>query len=95
MIFMRNLTSEKRNLKLLSFISQSGTFISIYGLESWLLTLICSGMSPWNGFLFTVFQSIVLGPLRFAAFAFQWHFRSVVKKCAEQRKMAAETNQKS
>lgn len=46
-------------------------------------------MSPWNGFLFTVFQSIVLGPLRFVAYGIQWHFRNVVKSCAEKRKLNA------
>lgn len=50
-----------------------------------MLTIICSGMSPWNGFLFTVLQSLILGPLRFVAYGIQWHFRSVVKSCAQKR----------
>ncbi|XP_031635663.1 3-ketodihydrosphingosine reductase [Contarinia nasturtii] len=62
-----------------------GNFISISGFESWLLTIVCSGMSPWGGLLFTVLQSIILGPLRFVAYGIQWHCRNVVKTCAQKQ----------
>lgn len=50
-----------------------------------MLTIICSGVSPWGGFLFTVLQSLIVGPLRFVAYGLQWHFRNVVKTVAQKR----------
>lgn len=62
--------------------------MSIVGLESWLLTIVCSGMSPWGGLMFNLLQSIILGPLRFVAYGIQWHCRNVVKTCAQKRAAA-------
>lgn len=63
--------------------------MSISGFESWIFTIICSGMSPWGGFLFTLLQSIVIGPLRFIAYGVQWHCQGVIKKCAQKRQPIA------
>lgn len=68
---------------------QSGNFISISGFESWMLTVICLGMAPWGGFLCTLLQSLIVGPLRFVVYGIQWHCRSVIKKCAQQRQAAS------
>lgn len=57
--------------------------MSVSGLESWIFTVICSGMSPWGGFLFYALQSLIVGPLRFVAYGLQWHCQGVVKKCAQ------------
>lgn len=72
-------------MKVNHFYFQSGNFISISGFESWLITIICSGMSPWGGFFFTLLQSIILGPLRFVAYGTQWYCQNVVKNCAQKR----------
>lgn len=70
------------------FISfQSGNFISVSGFESWMLTIICSGMAPWGGFLFTVLQSMIIGPLRFVVYGVQWQCQRVVKTCAQKRQL--------
>lgn len=61
---------------------QTGEFISICGMESWLLTLICSGMSPWRGLSFAILQSIILGPLRLVAYGIQYNFKRIVRKNA-------------
>lgn len=64
---------------------QAENFISINGVESWLLTLTCAGLSPWGGIGFTLVQAVIAAPLRLIAFGLQYHFRSVVKKCANEK----------
>lgn len=54
-----------------------------------MLTIICSGMAPWGGFLFTLLQSFIVGPLRFVVYGLQWHCRNVVKSCAQNRQQNA------
>ncbi|KAJ6639847.1 3-ketodihydrosphingosine reductase, partial [Pseudolycoriella hygida] len=67
--------------------SLSGNFMSIYGYESWILAFICSGMAPWGGFLFTLLQSLVVGPLRFVVYGFRQHCEAVVKSCERKRRL--------
>lgn len=65
--------------------SLSGSFISVSGFESWLITLLCSGMAPWGDLLFNVAQSLVVGPLRLVAFGLQWHFRKMLRDNAAKK----------
>lgn len=57
-----------------------GSFFSILGLESWILTLLCCGMSPWKNPFLGLLQFYTMGPLRLLGFLFQWNFGRIVKK---------------
>lgn len=35
--------------------------------------------------MFTAFQAIVAGPLRFVAFGLQWYFQSIVRSCGAKK----------
>lgn len=54
-----------------------------------MFTMICSGMAPWGGLLFTLTQSLIVGPLRFVVYGIQWHCRRVVKSCAQKRQQSS------
>lgn len=57
-----------------------GNFFSILGIESWILTVLCCGMSPWKNPLLVLLQFYTMGPLRLIGIAAQWHFGRIVKK---------------
>lgn len=69
-------------------------FFSILGTESWVVTLLCSGMAPWGGFLFTVLQAFALIPLRIISYFVRGQFTSIVRKCAAQKKLRQEVKEK-
>jgi 3-dehydrosphinganine reductase len=58
----------------------SGNFFSIVGAESWILSILCCGMSPWKNPLLGLLQCYTMGPLRMISFAIQWNFGRIVKK---------------
>uniref|UniRef100_A0A182JEX5 3-dehydrosphinganine reductase n=1 Tax=Anopheles atroparvus TaxID=41427 RepID=A0A182JEX5_ANOAO len=62
-----------------------GSFFSILGLESWVLSILCVGMAPWKGPLLCFVQFYLLGPLRLIGLLLQWNFRRIVKACAKRR----------
>nr|XP_040218843.2 3-ketodihydrosphingosine reductase [Anopheles coluzzii] len=62
-----------------------GSFFSIMGLESWVLSILCVGMAPWRGPLLCFVQFYLLGPLRLIGLALQWNFQRIIKNCAKQR----------
>lgn len=68
--------------------SLSGNFISITGIESWLITLLCSGMAPWGDLLFNLAQSLTVGPLKLVAFGLQWHYRKMIREKAASKQSA-------
>lgn len=57
-----------------------GNFFSILGFESWILSLLCCGMSPWKNPLLGLLQFYTMGPLRLISFFIQWNFSRIVKK---------------
>lgn len=57
-----------------------GSFFSIVGFESWILSLLCCGMSPWKNPLLSLFQFYTMGPLRLVGIMIQWNFERIVKK---------------
>ncbi|KAG5680461.1 hypothetical protein PVAND_009969 [Polypedilum vanderplanki] len=57
-----------------------GNFFSILGFESWILSILCVGMSPWKNPLLGILQSYVMGALRMISFVIQWNFGRIVKK---------------
>lgn len=64
---------------------QNGSFFSILGFESWILSILCVGMAPWNNFFISLLQIVLMGPLRLIGLFIQSNFDSVVKKCAKQK----------
>jgi 3-dehydrosphinganine reductase len=58
-----------------------GNFFSIVGFESWILSLLCCGMSPWKNPLLGLLQFYTMGPLRLIGMGIQWNFARIVKKC--------------
>lgn len=69
-----------------------GSFFSILGLESWILSMLCVGMSPWKGPILCVLQFYLLGPLRLVGLLIQWNFQRIIKKCAKEKASAAGEN---
>lgn len=57
-----------------------GNFFSILGLESWVLSLLCCGMSPWKNPLLGLLQFYTMGPLRLIGMLIQWNFGRIVRK---------------
>lgn len=62
-----------------------GTFFSVLGVESWVLSTLCVGMSPWKGPILCILQFYLLGPLRLVGLLIQWNFHRIIKKCAKER----------
>lgn len=58
-----------------------GDFFSIMGLESWILSILCVGMSPWKNPLLCMLQFYLMGPLRLLGLVIQWNFSRIVRKC--------------
>jgi len=58
-----------------------GNFFSIKGFESWILSLLCCGMSPWQNPFLGLLQFYTMGPLRLIGFIIQWNFGRIVKSC--------------
>lgn len=58
-----------------------GNFFSILGFESWILSLLCCGMSPWKNPLLGLLQFYSMGPLRLIGMLIQWNFGRIVRKC--------------
>lgn len=58
-----------------------GSFFSILGFESWILSLLCCGMSPWKNPFLGILQFYTMGPLRMIGMLIQWNFARIVKKC--------------
>ncbi|XP_058058723.1 3-ketodihydrosphingosine reductase [Anopheles bellator] len=65
-----------------------GSFFSISGLESWVLSILCVGMAPWKGPLLCFAQCYLLGPLRLLGLGLQWNFQRIIKNCAKRREQA-------
>lgn len=67
----------------------NGTFFSIVGAESWILSTLCVGMAPWKGVFLNLFHVWLLGPLRTIGLLIRWNFVRIIKRCdaieAEQR----------
>ncbi len=67
-----------------------GNFYSSPGLDGWMLTNLCAGMTDASACALAV-QVLLMGPLRMVGFAYRKYFGHVVGKCkrrkeAEKRK---------
>ncbi|XP_059613289.1 3-ketodihydrosphingosine reductase [Phlebotomus argentipes] len=56
-----------------------GSFFSVYGLESWILSILCVGMAPWTGFYLNMLQLVLMSPLRLVSFFIRMNFNSIIK----------------
>ncbi|CAG9816814.1 unnamed protein product [Phaedon cochleariae] len=63
----------------------SGKFFSYVGFESYILTTLCVGMSPFASFLEVITQAVLLGPLRLVSAFYIMSFQNIVKKCHLER----------
>lgn len=61
-----------------------GHFFSYIGLESFILTSLCVGMSPFQSFLEVLMQSVIIGPLRLVAAVYIKYFERIVNKCYQE-----------
>ncbi|XP_050302858.1 3-ketodihydrosphingosine reductase [Anthonomus grandis grandis] len=59
----------------------SGNFFSYVGFESFILTTLCVGMSPFKSLSDVLCQFIFLGPLRLIAAFYVKHFEGITTKC--------------
>ncbi|XP_011504626.1 PREDICTED: 3-ketodihydrosphingosine reductase [Ceratosolen solmsi marchali] len=60
-------------------------FFSTVGWESYVLTTLCSGMSPLSSFFELIFQTLLMGPLKMCSAFFHYHFKSIVIQCMTER----------
>ncbi|XP_053695444.1 3-ketodihydrosphingosine reductase [Sabethes cyaneus] len=63
----------------------NGSFFSVLGMESWVLSTMCVGMAPWKGPIICLLQFYLLGPLRLVGLLIQWNFQRIIKNCAKDR----------
>ncbi|KAJ8918734.1 hypothetical protein NQ315_015054 [Exocentrus adspersus] len=61
--------------------SLMGHFFSFIGLESFILTTLCVGMSPFGSFVEVLVQCVALGPLRLIGAFYIMYFDKIIKKC--------------
>ncbi|XP_037026289.1 3-ketodihydrosphingosine reductase [Bradysia coprophila] len=61
----------------------SKKFFSVSGVESWVLTILCSGMAPCRGLLLNLLMVITIAPLKFIGQIIQWNFKRIVRNHAE------------
>lgn len=57
----------------------NSSFFSILGFESWMITILCSGLSPWGGFWLTTLSALVMGPLKVIGAGIHWNFSRLIK----------------
>ncbi|XP_031779959.1 3-ketodihydrosphingosine reductase [Nasonia vitripennis] len=62
-----------------------GKFFSIIGFESFILTTLCSGMSPYGSLSELLLQSVLMGPLRMISAFYLYSFEKIVKRCMKER----------
>jgi 3-dehydrosphinganine reductase len=56
-------------------------FFSVVGFESFILTTLCTGMSPFASLLELMIQSVLLGPLRLIGAYYLTSFDKIIQKC--------------
>ncbi|ENN77559.1 hypothetical protein YQE_05855, partial [Dendroctonus ponderosae] len=61
-------------------------FFSSVGFESFVLTTLCIGMSPFHSLVDVIVQSMVIGPFRLFAAFFVKYFESIAIKCYNEEK---------
>ncbi|XP_044257176.1 3-ketodihydrosphingosine reductase [Tribolium madens] len=62
-----------------------GKFFSFVGVESYILTTLCIGMTPYVDFLEIMVQSVLLGPLRLIGAYYLQTFHNIIQRCYLQK----------
>uniref|UniRef100_A0A1L8E4H9 3-dehydrosphinganine reductase n=1 Tax=Nyssomyia neivai TaxID=330878 RepID=A0A1L8E4H9_9DIPT len=63
----------------------TGSFFSVYGFESWILSILCVGMAPWSGYYLNMLQLVLMAPLRLVSFFIRRNFNSIIKDCSKDK----------
>nr|CAH7721855.1 unnamed protein product [Callosobruchus chinensis] len=63
----------------------NGRFFSYIGFESFILTTLCVGMSPFKSVFDVIIQSCLLGMLRLVAAFYSIYFNGIIKKCFKEK----------
>ncbi|XP_017776150.1 PREDICTED: 3-ketodihydrosphingosine reductase [Nicrophorus vespilloides] len=62
--------------------SLKGRFFSTIGMESWILTTLCVGMSPFTYVFDLILEALLLSPLRLISAYYLRSFQKTVTKCS-------------
>ncbi|XP_058804285.1 3-ketodihydrosphingosine reductase [Phymastichus coffea] len=60
-------------------------FFSFVGMESFILTTLCTGMSPYASLGELLLQALLMGPLRIISAFYLYSFKNIVKNCMKER----------
>ncbi|XP_078046615.1 3-ketodihydrosphingosine reductase [Augochlora pura] len=63
----------------------AGKFFSTIGVEGFMLTVLCSGMSPVGSITELLVQSLLMGPFRLISAFYLIHFKRIIKNCIKTR----------
>ncbi|XP_043277100.1 3-ketodihydrosphingosine reductase [Venturia canescens] len=63
----------------------SEKFFSTVGFDGFILTVLCSGMSPFASIFDLILQSILMGPLRLVGACYLISFRKTIENCMKTR----------
>ncbi|CAG9855536.1 unnamed protein product [Phyllotreta striolata] len=63
----------------------TGKFFSYVGMESFILTTLCTGMSPFKRIIDVLVESALLGLLRIISAFYITSFESIIKKCKSEK----------
>ncbi|XP_015126637.1 3-ketodihydrosphingosine reductase [Diachasma alloeum] len=63
----------------------SGKFFSTSGIDGFLLTTLCSGMSPVSSFAQLALEALLMGPFRLVAACYLASFDRIIKSCMKNR----------
>lgn len=72
--------------------SLDGRFSSTIGIEGWLLSNLCCGMSPISSFSQMFIQILLLGPLRLMGIYFLKDFDKIIRDCIKQQQEVKKVN---
>ncbi|XP_014209070.1 3-ketodihydrosphingosine reductase [Copidosoma floridanum] len=71
--------------KKLFYDALDGKFFSTIGMESYLVTTVCAGMSPYSSLSELALQVLLMGPFRIVSAFLLYSFRNIVTKCMNDR----------
>ncbi|KZC10134.1 PREDICTED: 3-ketodihydrosphingosine reductase [Dufourea novaeangliae] len=63
----------------------AGKFFSTVGVEGFILTVLCSGMSPFSSIVELVVQSMLSGLFRLISACYIIHFQKIIRNCIKTR----------
>nr|XP_031836713.1 3-ketodihydrosphingosine reductase [Nomia melanderi]XP_031836714.1 3-ketodihydrosphingosine reductase [Nomia melanderi]XP_031836715.1 3-ketodihydrosphingosine reductase [Nomia melanderi] len=62
-----------------------GNFFSTVGIEGFMLSVLCSGMSPFNSYGELIVQSWLMGLFRFISACYLIRFQKIIQNCIKKR----------